>query len=132
MLQRPANPVANRIQGSWVARTRCAVADSWRAQSPQVSYVSGVDGDAPAGGGGGAGPPMVAESGSDDEVTCENSLSGGDDDDDAMMQQAMELVAQPPGSTSMLQRAKVGLPAGRIMDLLERASSAQRGPGLRR
>jgi S-DNA-T family DNA segregation ATPase FtsK/SpoIIIE len=113
MLLLPGNSsVPHRVQGSFVSEEEIrAVAEFWRAQAPEVTYVSGVEG-------------ATADEGAVDAVTSSaNSLSaGGDDDDDAMMRQAMELVVRSQlGSTSMLQRKlKVGFArAGRIMDLLE-------------
>ena len=111
MLLLPGNSsVPHRVQGSFVSEEEIrAVAEFWRAQAPEVTYVSGVEGG--------------SDVGAVDMVTSSaNSLSAGDDDDDAMMRQAMELVVRSQlGSTSMLQRKlKVGFArAGRIMDLLE-------------
>ena len=111
MLLLPGNSsIPNRVQGSFVSEEEVrAVTAHWREQAPDITYVSGVEGE---------------ESGGADMVTAaSNSISaGGDDDDDAMMRQAMELVVRSQlGSTSMLQRKlKVGFArAGRIMDLLE-------------
>jgi len=111
MLLLPGNTsVPNRVQGSFVSEEEVrAVAQFWREQAPEVTYVSGVEG------GGDEQPDLV--------TAASNSISaGGDDDDEAMMRQAMELVVRSQlGSTSMLQRKlKVGFArAGRIMDLLE-------------
>src|SRR6478735_11662037 len=111
MLLLPGNSsVPHRVQGSFVSEEEIrAVAEFWRAQAPEVTYVSGVEGG--------------SDVGAVDMVTSSaNSLSAGEDDDDAMMRQAMELVVRSQlGSTSMLQRKlKVGFArAGRIMDLLE-------------
>ncbi len=109
MLLLPGNSsVAQRIQGSFVGEEEVRkVVAHWRRQAPEVTYVSGVEGEE-----------------SDDHVTSNaNAYSAaGDDDDEAMMRQAMELVVRSQlGSTSMLQRKlKVGFArAGRIMDLLE-------------
>ncbi len=108
MLLLPGNSsVAQRVQGAFVAEEEVRkVVAHWRRQSPEVTYVSGVEGD------------------DGDAVTSSaNSFSaGGDDDDAAMLRQAMELVVRSQlGSTSMLQRKlKVGFArAGRLMDLLE-------------
>ena len=112
MLLLPGNSsVPHRVQGSFVSEEEIrAVAEFWRAQAPEVTYVSGVEGS-------------TSDVGAVDMVTSSaNSLSAADDDDDAMMRQAMELVVRSQlGSTSMLQRKlKVGFArAGRIMDLLE-------------
>lgn len=102
--------VAQRIQGCFVSEEEVRkVVAHWRRQAPEVTYVSGVEGDDNEGGGGGG---MFG-----------GSSSGGDEDEDeALMRQAIELVVRSQlGSTSMLQRKlKVGFArAGRIMDLLE-------------
>ncbi|MEY4173098.1 MAG: hypothetical protein RI900_263 [Actinomycetota bacterium] len=108
MLLLPGNSShAQRIQGSWVSEEEVRkVVAHWRRQSPEVVYVSGVEGDeGQLGGGGGFG-----------------GNGADDDEDEALMRQAMELVVRSQlGSTSMLQRKlKVGFArAGRIMDLLE-------------
>ncbi|MFM7687525.1 MAG: DNA translocase FtsK, partial [Actinomycetota bacterium] len=96
-----------RIQGSWVSEEEVRkVVAHWRRQAPEVTYVSGVEGDeGQLGGGGGFG-----------------GNGADDDEDETLMRQAMELVVRSQlGSTSMLQRKlKVGFArAGRIMDLLE-------------
>ncbi len=107
MLLLPGNSsVAQRIQGSFVSEDEVRkVTAHWRRQAPEVSYVSGVEGD-------------------DGEGSGSGLFSGGgdDDEDETLMRQAMELVVRSQlGSTSMLQRKlKVGFArAGRIMDLLE-------------
>jgi DNA segregation ATPase FtsK/SpoIIIE, S-DNA-T family len=106
MLLLPGNSsVAQRLQGSFVSEEEVRkIVAHWRRQAPEVSYVSGVEGD-------------------EDHVTSSaNAFSADDDDDEAMLRQAMELVVRSQlGSTSMLQRKlKVGFArAGRIMDLLE-------------
>jgi len=115
MLLLPGNSnVAQRIQGSFVTEEEVRkVVGHWRRQAPEVTYVSGVEGDDE--GGAGSGGLMGSSSGS-------SSSGSGDDDDDELMRQAMELVVRSQlGSTSMLQRKlKVGFArAGRIMDLLE-------------
>ena len=109
MLLLPGNSsVAQRIQGCFVSEDEVRkVVAHWRRQAPEVTYVSGVEGDEPAAGNGG-----YASGGGTD----------GDDDDETLMRQAMDLVVRSQlGSTSMLQRKlKVGFArAGRIMDLLE-------------
>ena len=108
MLVLPGNSsVAQRLQGAFVSEDEVRkVVAHWRRQAPEVTYVSGVEGD-------------------DDGVTSSANAfaSDGDDDDAAMLRQAMELVVRSQlGSTSMLQRKlKVGFArAGRLMDLLER------------
>ena len=109
MLLLPGNSNhAQRIQGCFVSEEEVRkVVAHWRRQSPEVVYVSGVEGDdGQLGGGGGA----FGGNGADD------------DEDETLMRQAMELVVRSQlGSTSMLQRKlKVGFArAGRIMDLLE-------------
>ncbi|CAN5428080.1 DNA translocase FtsK [soil metagenome] len=109
MLLLPGNSnVSQRIQGCFVSEddVRKVVA-FWRRQAPDVTYVSGVEGDEAQGRMG------VGDFGG----------NGSDDDEDEMlMRQAMELVVRSQlGSTSMLQRKlKIGFArAGRIMDLLE-------------
>jgi S-DNA-T family DNA segregation ATPase FtsK/SpoIIIE len=102
--------VAQRIQGSFVSEEEVRkVVAHWRRQAPEVTYVSGVEGDdGESSGGGGL---FGGSSGGADE-----------DEDEALMRQAIELVVRSQlGSTSMLQRKlKVGFArAGRIMDLLE-------------
>jgi len=102
--------VAQRIQGSFVSEEEVRkVVAHWRRQAPDVTYVSGVEGDEHEGGSGGG---MFG-----------GSSSGGDEDEDeVLMRQAIELVVRSQlGSTSMLQRKlKVGFArAGRLMDLLE-------------
>jgi len=109
MLLLPGNSnVAQRIQGCFVNEEEVRrVVAHWRRQSPEVVYVSGVEGDENEGQlGGGA----FGGNGADD------------DEDETLMRQAMELVVRSQlGSTSMLQRKlKVGFArAGRLMDLLE-------------
>ncbi|MGD9704507.1 MAG: DNA translocase FtsK 4TM domain-containing protein [Acidimicrobiia bacterium] len=109
MLLLPGNSsVSQRIQGSFVSEEEVRkVTAFWRRQAPEVTYVSGVEGDehASSGGAGNYG-----------------SSSGDDDEDEVLMRQAMDLVVRSQlGSTSMLQRKlKVGFArAGRLMDLLE-------------
>ncbi len=107
MLVLPGNSsVAQRVQGAFVAEDEVRkVVAHWRRQAPEVSYVSGVEGDD-----------------ADAVTSSANAFSGGGDDDEAMLRQAMELVVRSQlGSTSMLQRKlKVGFArAGRLMDLLE-------------
>ncbi|HRE03394.1 MAG TPA: DNA translocase FtsK, partial [Ilumatobacteraceae bacterium] len=118
MLLLPGNSnVAQRIQGCWVSEDEVRkVVAHWRRQAPEVTYVSGVEGDEDGGGGGLFGLTGGSSGGS--------SSGGGDDEDDDLLRQAMELVVRSQlGSTSMLQRKlKVGFArAGRIMDLLETA-----------
>jgi S-DNA-T family DNA segregation ATPase FtsK/SpoIIIE len=106
----PAAPSAERIQGCWVEEKEVAgVVQVWRDQSPDVSYVEEVQGDANL-----AAVAMPSSSG--------GGSGGADDDDEALVRQAIELVVRSQlGSTSMLQRKlKVGFArAGRLMDLLE-------------
>ncbi|MFZ4812384.1 MAG: DNA translocase FtsK, partial [Ilumatobacteraceae bacterium] len=101
--------VAQRIQGSFVSEEEVRkVVAHWRRQAPDVTYVSGVEGDDDHGASGTS--SMFGGSG------------GDDDDDETLLRQAMELVVRSQlGSTSMLQRKlKVGFArAGRLMDLLE-------------
>jgi S-DNA-T family DNA segregation ATPase FtsK/SpoIIIE len=109
MLLLPGNSsVAQRIQGAWVDEEEVrSVANHWKRQAPEVSYVSGVDADGPTGS---SGESAITAAPSDD------------DDDEGLVRAAMELVVRSQlGSTSMLQRKlKVGFArAGRIMDLLE-------------
>ena len=110
MLLLPGNSsVSQRVQGAFVSEEEVrAVVAHWRRQAPEVTYVSGVEGD-----------------GGEDVVTAGGSgfSGGGDEDEDAaILRQAMELVVRSQlGSTSMLQRKlKIGFAhAGRVMDLLE-------------
>jgi S-DNA-T family DNA segregation ATPase FtsK/SpoIIIE len=106
LLLDPGSSAAHRIQGSWVTEEEVrSVVAHWRRQSPEVEYVSGVEGDVSAAGSGSGG----------------GSGGSGDDDDDLLLQ-AMDLVVRSQlGSTSMLQRKlRVGFArAGRLMDLLE-------------
>ena len=113
MLLLPGNSnVSQRIQGCFVSEddVRKVVAH-WRRQAPDVTYVSGVEGE-DAQGRLGAGDRFGNGIGNSDD----------DDEDEVLMRQALELVVRSQlGSTSMLQRKlKVGFArAGRIMDLLE-------------
>ena len=105
MLLLPGNSnVANRIQGSWVSEEEVRkVVAHWRRQSPEVVYVTGIEGEANANGSSG-------------------SFGGGGGDDDELLSQAIQIVVRAGvGSTSLLQRKlKVGFArAGRLMDLLE-------------
>ncbi len=99
--------VAQRVQGAWVSEEEVRrVVAFWRRQAPDVSYLTGIEGDDSRPGG--------AANGS--------SAGGDEDDDEALVRQAMDLVVRSQlGSTSMLQRKlKIGFArAGRIMDLLE-------------
>ena len=108
MLMLPGNTsVSQRLQSAWVSENEVRkVVGHWRRQAPEVTYVSGIEGDANKTSGGG-------------EVF---GGSSGDEDDDELMRQAMDLVVRTQqGSTSMLQRKlKVGFArAGRLMDMLE-------------
>lgn len=108
MLMLPGNTsVSQRLQSAWVSENEVRkVVGHWRRQAPEVTYVSGIEGDANKSSGGG-------------EVF---GGSSGDEDDDELMRQAMDLVVRTQqGSTSMLQRKlKVGFArAGRLMDMLE-------------
>ncbi len=116
MLLLPGNSnVAQRIQGSFVSEEEVRkIVGHWRRQAPEVTYVSGVEGDDNGGGNGGL---FTNSSGGGSSFG-----SNGDEDDDDLRRQAMELVVRSQlGSTSMLQRKlKIGFArAGRIMDLLE-------------
>ncbi|MCU1391647.1 MAG: ftsK [Ilumatobacteraceae bacterium] len=120
MLLLPGNSnVAQRIQGSFVSEEEVRkVVGHWRRQAPEITYVSGVEGDEDDGGAAG----LFAGSGSRGPSGSGGGGASSDDDDDDLMRQAMELVVRSQlGSTSMLQRKlKVGFArAGRIMDLLE-------------
>ncbi|MEO6125689.1 MAG: DNA translocase FtsK 4TM domain-containing protein [Ilumatobacteraceae bacterium] len=117
MLLLPGNSnVAQRIQGSFVTEEEVRkVVGFWRRQAPEVTYVSGVEGDDDGGGNNGL-------LGSTSATSSSGGSGSGDDDDNELTRQAMELVVRSQlGSTSMLQRKlKVGFArAGRIMDLLE-------------
>ncbi len=108
MLLLPGNTsVSQRLQSAWVSENEVRkVVGHWRRQAPEITYVSGIEGDAnkSSGNGGIFGG------------------SSGDEDDDELMRQAMDLVVRTQqGSTSMLQRKlKVGFArAGRLMDMLE-------------
>jgi S-DNA-T family DNA segregation ATPase FtsK/SpoIIIE len=106
MLLMPGNTnVPQRIQGSWVDENEVKkVVAHWHRQSPEVVYVSGIEGEeARTSGGGGL-------------------FGGGQSDDDDLLKAAMEIVVRSGlGSTSLLQRKlKVGFArAGRLMDELE-------------
>ena len=107
MLLMPGNTnVPNRIQGSWVDEDEVRkIVAHWRRQSPEVVYVSGIEGE--ESGGGGAGGLF-------------GGGSGGVDDE--LIKAAIEIVVRSGlGSTSLLQRKlKVGFArAGRLMDELE-------------
>jgi len=101
--------VAQRIQGSFVSEEEVRkVVAHWRRQAPDVTYVSGVEGD--------------DDHGASGTSSIFGGSGGDDDDDETLLRQAMELVVRSQlGSTSMLQRKlKVGFArAGRLMDLLE-------------
>ncbi|HSB85700.1 MAG TPA: DNA translocase FtsK, partial [Ilumatobacteraceae bacterium] len=109
MLLLPGNSsVSQRIQGSFVSEEEIRkVVAHWRRQAPEVTYVTGVEGE-------------------DDGASAFGLVTGNDDDDEdeTLLRQAMELVVRSQlGSTSMLQRKlKVGFArAGRLMDLLEQS-----------
>lgn len=107
LLMLPGNTsVAQRVQSAWVGENEVRnVAAFWKRQSPEVAYVSGIEGGGSAEGAG--------------------ELPGGttgDEDDDELLKHAIDLIVRTQlGSTSMLQRKlKVGFArAGRLMDLLE-------------
>lgn len=106
MLLMPGNTnVPQRIQGSWVEEEEVRrVVAHWRRQSPEVVYVSGIEGEEQSGGGSGT------------------LFGGGDSGDDDLIRAAIDVVVRSGvGSTSLLQRKlKVGFArAGRIMDELE-------------
>ena len=106
MLLMPGNTnVPQRIQGSWVDEEEVRkVVAHWRRQSPEVVYVSGIEGEEQSSGG------------------SVGSFGGGNSQDDDLIRAAMEVVVRSGvGSTSLLQRKlKVGFArAGRIMDELE-------------
>ncbi len=110
MLLLPGNSsVSQRVQGAFISEEEVrTIVAHWRRQAPEVTYVSGVEGE-----------------GAEDAVTASGNgyTAGGDEDEDAaILRQAMELVVRSQlGSTSMLQRKlKIGFArAGRVMDLLE-------------
>ena len=107
MLLLPGNTnIPQRIQGSWVDEEEVRqVVAHWRAQAPELVYVSGIEGE--EGGSGGQGDLFGG--------------SGGGSESD-LLRQAMEIVVRSGlGSTSLLQRKlKVGFArAGRLMDELE-------------
>jgi S-DNA-T family DNA segregation ATPase FtsK/SpoIIIE len=109
MLLLPGNSnVSQRIQGSFVSEEEIRkVVAHWRRQAPEVTYVTGVEGEED----GNSAFGLVTGDGDDDE-------------DETLLRQAMELVVRSQlGSTSMLQRKlKVGFArAGRLMDLLEQS-----------
>ena len=106
MLLMPGNTnVPQRIQGSWVDEEEVRkVVAHWRRQSPEVVYVSGIEGEEQSGGGVGS------------------VFGGGSSQEDDLIRAAIEVVVRSGvGSTSLLQRKlKVGFArAGRIMDELE-------------
>ena len=108
MLLMPGNTnVPQRIQGSWVDEEEVRkVVAHWRRQSPEVVYVSGIEGEEAGGSSSGNGTLFGGGSGSEDDL----------------IRQAIDVVVRSGlGSTSLLQRKlKVGFArAGRIMDELE-------------
>lgn len=108
MLLMPGNTnVPQRIQGSWVDEEEVRkVVAHWRRQSPEVVYVSGIEGEAGVGSSSSGNGPLFGGPGSEDDL----------------IRQAIDVVVRSGlGSTSMLQRKlKVGFArAGRIMDELE-------------
>jgi S-DNA-T family DNA segregation ATPase FtsK/SpoIIIE len=108
MLLMPGNTnVPQRIQGSWVDEEEVRkVVAHWRRQSPEVVYVSGIEGEEGGGSSSSGNGPLFGGSGSEDDL----------------IRQAIDVVVRSGlGSTSMLQRKlKVGFArAGRIMDELE-------------
>ena len=119
MLMLPGNTsVSQLLQSAWVSENEVKkVVGHWRRQAPEVTYVSGVEGD-------------VNTSGSASVF----GGSSGDEGDDELMRQAMDLVVRTQqGSTSMLQRKlKVGFArAGRLMDLLEQRGVVAASEGSR-
>ena len=109
MLLLPGNTnIPQRIQGSWVDEEEVRqVVAHWRAQSPEVVYVSGIEGEE---GGGSSGQGDLFGG------------SGGGGTDSDLLRQAMDIVVRSGlGSTSLLQRKlKIGFArAGRLMDELE-------------
>lgn len=106
MLLMPGNTnVPQRIQGSWVDEEEVRkVVAHWRRQSPEVVYISGIEGQEQSSGG------------------SVGTFGGGNGQDDDLIRTAIEVVVRSGvGSTSLLQRKlKVGFArAGRIMDELE-------------
>lgn len=119
MLMLPGNTsVSQRLQSAWVSENEVRkVVGHWRRQAPEVTYVSGIEGDA----GQSSNGPIFGG-------------SSGDEDDDELMRQAMDLVVRTQqGSTSMLQRKlKVGFArAGRLMDMLEQRGVVAASEGSR-
>ena len=107
MLLLPGNTnIPQRIQGSWVDEEEVRqVVAHWRAQSPEVVYVSGIDAE--------------QGTGSSGQADLFGGSTGGDSD---LMRQAIDIVVRSGlGSTSLLQRKlKIGFArAGRLMDELE-------------
>jgi DNA segregation ATPase FtsK/SpoIIIE, S-DNA-T family len=104
LLVTASSSIAVRIQGCWVTEKEVhQVVAQWRRQSPDMTYVEGVEGADAA--------PQIVPGG-----------STGDEGDDDLLVKAMQLIVESQlGSTSMLQRKlKVGFArAGRLMDLLE-------------
>jgi S-DNA-T family DNA segregation ATPase FtsK/SpoIIIE len=119
MLMLPGNTsVSQRLQSAWVSENEVKkIVGHWRRQSPEVTYVSGIEGDTNA-----------ANTG------AVFGGSSGDEGDDELMRQAMDLVVRTQqGSTSMLQRKlKVGFArAGRLMDMLEQRGVVAASEGSR-
>jgi len=107
LLMLPGNTsTAQRVQSAWVGENEVRnIVAHWKRQSPEVSYVPGIEGSGNAKGA--------------DELPGGTT---GDEDDDELLKHAIDLIVRTQlGSTSMLQRKlKVGFArAGRLMDLLE-------------